>query len=115
MKKYIIGFVSVCLLVLSTGAFAQSNCTTNAAGDVTCPDAKNSKVIYTTPSAATLKAEATAQAAIDAQTALTKQQQALDQQALQVVIANQIANDSKLSAQQAAITKSLNALRAQTK
>jgi len=44
-----------------------------------------------------------------------QQQSDLNNQALQEVIANQIANDPKLSAQQATITKSLNALQAQTK
>ena len=87
----------------------------NINGDLNCINASNPNVSYTVLSEATLNEEATAQAAIDTQTVLAQQQQTLNQQALQEVIANQIANDPKLSVQQATITKSLNALRAQTK
>jgi hypothetical protein len=111
--KRIIFFISI--FVLGINVCAQSTCIRNAADDVTCSDVQNPNITYTTSSVATLAARARVQEMADKHTALEQQQQALNDQALKELIANQITNDSKLSAQQAEITKSLNALPTQTK
>jgi hypothetical protein len=110
--KYLILIIILFFPIIS---YAQSNCTTNAAGDVTCQDHNNPNVTYTTESAKTLAEKVQAQAVIKQQRLLAQQQETLNNTALQEIIANQIANDKALSAQQAAITKSLNDLQAQTK
>jgi len=115
MKKYSIFLFLITCFLMANNTFAQSNCTTNDHGDVTCQDPKNPNVTYTTPSVSTLTSKAHIQGITDQQTALEQQQQTLNKQALQEVITNQIASDPKLSTQQAAITKSLNALQSQTK
>jgi hypothetical protein len=113
--KFIIGIFLTTFLVIGVKSFAQNAvCNQGDAqinmdvnGDVTCQALWGK---YTKDSAATAQAKVAAQGIGDQKTAIAQQQQVLNQQALQEVIANQIANDPKLAARQVTITKSLNAL-----